>query len=86
MVVYAIEIDGKYFKDYVYAKDLKTKGRWTGHTQLGSRMDPDDIVDIITTDKPERQDVKYSIGEVVKTLCSIEKVRRKKMTIVPIEV
>ena len=86
MVVYAIEIEGKYFKGYVYAKDLKTKGRHTGHTAFGSRMDPDDIVDIITTDKPERQDVKYSIGEVVKTLCSIDKVRRKKMTIIPIKI
>lgn len=34
MISYAIKIDGKYFKEYVYAEDV-TKNLYSGHTYGG---------------------------------------------------
>ena len=73
---FAIKIDGKYFKEYVYYQ-AKVTDRYTGHTLFGNRYQEGDITDIITTDEPERLEVPRSIGNTISTLVNIEKVKNK---------
>lgn len=82
---YAIRIDGKYFKEYVYYQK-NMKDRHTGHTTLGNRIQDGDIVDIITTDKPERIEAPMSIGGTISILTRVDKLKGKVIEIVPIEV
>lgn len=76
---YAIKIDGEYFKDYIYA-DKNTKGRF-GKVQyyIG------DVINITTTKEIERTEVRRSIGNTISMLYGIEKMKNKKIEIIPIE-
>ena len=79
---FAIKIDGKYFKEYVY-HETKTSDRYTGHTSFGTNLQDGDIIDIITTDEPERLEVPRSIGNTISTLVSIDKIKGKVIEIIP---
>lgn len=76
---YAIKIDGEYFKDYVYT-DKNMKGRF-GKVQYYVG----DIIDITTTKEVERTEVRRSIGNTISMLYGIEKMKNKKIEIIPIE-
>lgn len=77
---YAIKIDGKYFKEYIYHQG--TSGRSFG----GTRLQDGDIIGIVLTDKAERTEVRRSIGNTITTLYQIDKMRGKKIEIVPLGV
>jgi hypothetical protein len=83
MIEYAVKIDSKYFKEYVYAGKT-TKGRHSGHTQFGSFIQEGDIIDIITTIEPERTETKRSIGNTIALLYEIENIKNKVIQIIPI--
>lgn len=77
---YAIEIDGEYFKEYVYYHKDNDRG------QFGKiRLQEGDIVDIITTKEVKRTEVKRSIGNTIEILYGIESLRDKEIKIIPIE-
>lgn len=75
---YAIKIDGKYFKDYVYA-DENIAGRFGKGRILAG-----DIIDIVLTDQIERTEVGRSLGNTITTLYTIEAMRGKGMEVVAI--
>lgn len=83
LVRYGIRVDGKYFKEYVYYQ-ARVVDRYTGHTLFGNRLQDGDIVDIITTDEPERLEVPRSIGNTISTLVTIEKMKDKVIEIIPL--
>ena len=73
---YAIKINGKYFKEYIYA-DRNVAGRFgKGRIQEG------DIIDVVLTDQIERTEVGRSLGNTITTLYSIGAMRGKGMEIV----
>lgn len=80
---YAIKIDGKYFKEYIYA-EKNIGGRFGGITEGGSVIREGDIIDIVTTEEVERTEVRRSIGNTISTLYGIDMMRDKKIEIVPI--
>lgn len=81
---FAIKIDDKYFKEYVYATKYMSD-RYTGPTSRnGTRIQEGDIIDIITTEAPERFEVSRSIGNTISTLVSIEKLKNKIIKIIPL--
>lgn len=84
MITYAIKINDRYFKDYVYL-DKNNKGRYAGNTGLGNNFQEGDIVDIITTELPERKEIGRSVGNTVSLLVSIDKLRGKVIEIIPLE-
>lgn len=84
MVVYAIRIDNKYFKEYVYA-DKNTIGRYTGHSQLGNVIQEGDIIDLVLTDTPERTETKRSIAGSISTIYQVESMQNKIIEIIPIK-
>lgn len=75
---YVIMIDGKYFKDYIYA-EKNIAGRFGK-----GRILEGDIVDIVLTDQIERTEVGRSLGNTITTLYSIDKMRGKETLIIPI--
>lgn len=75
---YAIKIDGKYFKEYIYYDKDNNKGQF-GKT----RLQDGDIVGIITTDEVERTEVRRSLGNTIATLVGIESVKERIIMIVP---
>ena len=74
---YAIVVDGKYFKEYIYA-DKNIEGRFGK-----GRIIEGDIIDIILTDKVERTEVGRSLGNTITTLYTIDKMRGKGIEVVP---
>jgi hypothetical protein len=84
MTLYAIKINGGYFKEYVYA-DRNKKGRHGGHTSFGTVIKAGDIIDIVTTKEPERTETKRSVGNTLATILQIDKYRGTKIEIVPVE-
>lgn len=84
MITYAIRIDGRYFKDYVYAQRSPRMG-YLGHTRFGTTIQEGDIIDIVTTPTPERTEVKRSLGGTIATIYAIDKLRNKKIEIIPIQ-
>ena len=84
MLVYAIKIDGKYFKEYKYA-DISTKGRYAGHTALGSNLQDGDIVDVVLTKTIENTQSRRGLRDTISTLYEIEKIRNKAIEIIPVE-
>lgn len=76
---YAIKIDEKYFKEYVYATENVSKRFGRGRILEG------DIVDIVLTDKVERTEVGRSLGNTITTLYTIPKMKGKGIGIVPLE-
>lgn len=83
MTSYAIKIDNRYFKDYIYATK-KTADRYGGNTQLGSVITEGDIIGIITTGKPERTEVRRSVANTIAVLYDIENLENKIIEIIPI--
>lgn len=81
--LYAIKIDNKYFKEYIYC-DKDNKGRYAGHGELSILSNEGDIVDIVTTDNIERTETKRSIGNTIRTIYTIEKLKNKEILIVPV--
>lgn len=79
---YAIRINNRYFKEFVYAKEISD--RYAGNTAIGYRVDGDDIVDIITTDLPERTEVINSVAGTIRMLLSIEKLEGKIIEVIPL--
>lgn len=79
---YAIKIDGRYFKEYIYV-DTCYKDRYGGITALGTRLKEGDIVGIYTTETIDRTEVGRSIGNTIATLYSIESIKDKKIEIIP---
>jgi hypothetical protein len=84
MTLYAIKINGGYFKEYVYA-DRNKKGRHGGHTSFGALIRDGDIIDIVTTKEPERTETRRSVGNTLATILQIDKYRGTKIEIVPVE-
>lgn len=84
MVVYAIKIGKQYFKEYVYAtkEDLR---RYSGHSSLGGNLQEGDIINIVLSDTAERKETKRSIGNTISVIYQIEKLKDKKIEIIPIE-
>jgi len=82
MITYAIMIENRYFKDYIYATK-KTVDRYAGNTQLGSVITEGDIIGIITTDKPERTEVRRSVANTIAVLYDIENLKNKIIEIIP---
>lgn len=85
MPKYGIRINDRWFKEYVYHQ-IQIKDRYTGHTLFGTNLQEGDIVDIITTDLPERIEVPRSLGNTIALLVSIEKLEGKIIEIIPLEV
>jgi hypothetical protein len=79
---YAIKINNEYFKEYVYLNS-NNKNRYAGNTQLGSVLREGDIVDIITTEKPERFEYRRSIGNTISSILRIEKMKGSQIIIEP---
>lgn len=76
---YAIKIGDKYFKDYVYASKGDVEHRY-GRARVGEG----DIIDIVLTDKPERTEVRSSLGNTIGILYRQDFMRDKKAEIIPI--
>lgn len=84
MICYAVKINNKYFKEYVYA-DKTINGRYAGHTQFGSTVQEGDIIGLILSDVPERTETKRSIGGSISTIYQIEGMQNKVIKIVPVQ-
>lgn len=84
MTLYAIKINGGYFKEYVYA-DRNKKGRYGGHTSFGVLIRDGDIIEIVTTKEPERMETRRSVGNTLTTILQIDKYKGAKIEIVPVE-
>ena len=84
IILYAIRIDGRYFKDYVHF-DKKTIGRYSGHTALAGTLSEGDIIDVNLTNNIQRTEVARSIGNTISVLYGIEKLKNKMIEIIPIE-
>lgn len=80
---YAIKIDGKYFKDYVYS-DKNTYGRFSGGATNIGNYQTDDIIDLILTDNIEYTTSRRNISEKIKIIYDIEKFKNKKVSIIPV--
>ena len=83
MITYGIRINNRWFKEYVYLNE-SNKDRYGGNTALGTRLDEGDIVDIVTTELPERTEVVRSIAGTVGILLSIEKLEGKVIEVIPL--
>lgn len=83
MILYAIRIDGKYFKDYIYL-DNKKSDRYAGHTALGATLQEGDIIGVKLTSCIQRTEVSRSIGNTIATLYGIESLKDKVITIIPV--
>ena len=81
--MYNIKINGEYFKEYIYA-DKTNINRYNGNTALGMCIQEGDIVDIITTPTPEREETKRSVGNTIFVLYGIDKYKNTKIEIIPI--
>ena len=84
ITTYAIKINSKYFKDYVYATE-KDQGRYFGHGYQGSLIQEGDIIDLVLTKTVERTQVRRSIGNTISTILQVEKFKNAKIIIEPIE-
>ena len=84
MICYSIKIDNEYFKEYVYATKEDVR-RYCGNATLMGRLQEGDIIDIISTKEPVREDTRRSVGNTVTTLYTIEKLRDKVIEIIPIK-
>lgn len=82
-IEYAIKIEGRYFKEYVYFEENRY-GRFGGITDLGIIIKDGDIIDVITTKEPERLETPRGIGDTISILLRIETVKGKKIEIIPI--
>lgn len=82
--LYAIKIDNKYFKEYMYY-DKDKESRYAGHGTLDSKLKDGDIIDIVLTDNAERTETKRSIGNTIGTIYTIEKFKNKELTIIPVK-
>lgn len=80
---YAIKVGNQYFKEYIY-HDINTNGRFAGIGHNSTLRDGD-IIGIVTTDKPERTWSRRGLGGTIGTLYTIDKVRDKKIEIIPME-
>ena len=84
ITTYAIKINGKYFKDYIYVTE-KDQSRYLGHGVQGSLVQEGDIIDLVFTSTAERTEVRRSIGNTIATILQIEKFKNTKIIIEPIE-
>ena len=82
MICYAIKIDNKYFKNYIYATKDDVR-RYCGNATVMGLLREGDIVDIILTDKPVRTETRRSVGNTICSLYTIEKLRNKRIEIEP---
>lgn len=81
---YGIRINDRWLKEFIYF-EKRNKDRYTGSTQLGNRLKYGDIVDIVTTELPERYEVNRSVGNTISVLLGIEKLEGKIIEIVPLK-
>lgn len=84
MFVYAIKIDNKYFKEYIYATK-ENISRYAGHTAFGWAIQDGDVIDIECTDTPQRTDTRRSLGNTISLLYTVDKLKSKTIEILPIE-
>lgn len=75
---YAVKINGKYFKEYVYAeKNIKGRFGKVGVIQ-------GDIIDLELSDEVERTFSSRCLGGTLATIYLVEKFRDKKIEIIPL--
>lgn len=80
---YTIKIDGKYFKDFIYATK-EDQGRFLGHGAQGSLIHEGDILDLELTEKAEAKFTKRSVGNKISLILQVEEYRKKEIHIVPL--
>lgn len=79
---YAIKIDGRYFKEYVYHEENR-KGRFAGIGHNSTLRDGD-IVGVVTTEEPEYTWSRRGLSGTIGVLYTIDTVKDKKVEIRPI--
>ena len=69
---YTIKVNGKYFKEYIYATK-ENLHRYAGNTQNGCLVYDGDIVDLILTEDVQYTTTKRNLAEKVRLIYGIDK-------------
>jgi glycine cleavage system H lipoate-binding protein len=80
---YAIKIEDKYFKSFVYA-DKNTYGRFTGGATSIGNYQIGDIIDIELTNDVELTETRRSLAERIKLIYDMDKFKDKIISIIPV--
>ncbi|WP_297425820.1 hypothetical protein [Clostridium sp.] len=80
---YAIKIDNKYFKSFIYA-EKSTKGRYGGHFGNAGIYKKGDIIDIELTKEIELTETRRSLAGKIQLIYDIDKFKKKKVSIIPV--
>ena len=81
MTTYAIKINDKFLKDFIYY-DFKNT-RFSGHSQNGIFVDGD-IIDLELTDKILETYSKRTLADKIRCIYSIDKYKKSCVSIIPV--
>jgi hypothetical protein len=81
---YAIKINGKYFKEFIYS-DKNTYGRYTGGATNIGNYQSDDIIDIELTEDIQTTFTRRSLADKIQIIYDIDNFKNKETNIIPLK-